>query len=31
MLARVQAFKSMGVNFGEYRLLMRLDSHAGAR
>jgi hypothetical protein len=29
MLARVQAFKSLGVNFGEYRLLMRLDSHAG--
>jgi hypothetical protein len=29
MLVRVQAFKSLGVNFGEYRLLMRLDSHAG--
>ena len=29
LLARVHAFKSLGVNFGEYRLLMRLDSHAG--
>ena len=29
MLARVQAFKALGVGFGEYRLLMRLDSHAG--
>lgn len=29
MLARVHAFKALGVNFGEYRLLMRLDSHAG--
>jgi len=29
MLVRVHAFKSLGVNFGEYRLLMRLDSHAG--
>lgn len=29
MLARVQAFKALGVGFGEYRLLMRLDSAAG--
>jgi len=29
MLARVQAFKALGVGFGEYRLLMRLDSQAG--
>ena len=29
LLARVQAFKSLGVDFGEYRLLMRLDSDAG--
>jgi len=29
MLARVQAFKALGVGFGEYRLLMRLDSSAG--
>ena len=29
MLARVHAFKALGVNFGEYRLLMRLDSRAG--
>ena len=29
MLARVQAFKALGVGFGEYRLLMRLDSNAG--
>jgi len=29
MLARVQAFKALGVGFGEYRLLMRLDSRAG--
>jgi len=29
MLARVKAFKSLGVGFGEYRLLMRLDSQAG--
>ena len=29
MLARVQAFKALGVGFGEYRLLMRLDSRDG--
>ena len=29
MLARVHAFKALGVGFGEYRLLMRLDSQAG--
>jgi hypothetical protein len=29
MLARVEAFKALGVGFGEYRLLMRLDSVAG--
>ncbi|MEI7901023.1 MAG: hypothetical protein WCK89_12290 [bacterium] len=29
MLARVQAFKALGVGFGDYRLLMRLDSQAG--
>jgi len=29
MLARVEAFKALGVGFGEYRLLMRLDSAAG--
>jgi hypothetical protein len=29
MLARVHAFKALGVSFGEYRLLMRLDSRAG--
>ncbi len=29
MLARVQAFKALGVGFGEYRLLMRLDCLAG--
>ncbi len=29
MLARVEAFKALGVGFGEYRLLMRLDSTAG--
>ena len=29
LLARVHAFKSLGVDFGEYRLLMRLDSQAG--
>ncbi len=29
MLARVHAFKSLGVNYGEYRLLMRLDSRVG--
>ena len=29
MLARVHAFKSLGVGFGEYRLLMRLDIHGG--
>jgi hypothetical protein len=29
MLARVQAFKALGVSFGDYRLLMRLDSQAG--
>ncbi len=29
MLARVHAFKALGVGFGEYRLLMRLDSKAG--
>ncbi len=29
MLARVQAFKALGVGFGEYRLLMRLESQAG--
>lgn len=29
MLARVHAFKALGVDFGEYRLLMRLDSRAG--
>ncbi len=29
MLARVHAFKALGVGFGDYRLLMRLDSQAG--
>jgi hypothetical protein len=29
MLTRVEAFKALGVGFGEYRLLMRLDSAAG--
>lgn len=29
MLARVEAFKALGVGFVEYRLLMRLDSRAG--
>jgi hypothetical protein len=29
MLVRVHAFKALGVNFGEYRLLMRLDSRVG--
>jgi hypothetical protein len=29
MLARVEASKALGVDFGEYRLLMRLDSAAG--
>ncbi len=29
MLARVHAFKALGVSFGEYRLLMRLDSQVG--
>ncbi|MDD4101134.1 MAG: hypothetical protein PHU80_00700, partial [Kiritimatiellae bacterium] len=29
MLARVHAFKALGVDFGEYRLLMHLDSKAG--
>ncbi|MBQ9430801.1 MAG: hypothetical protein IJU44_04535 [Kiritimatiellae bacterium] len=29
MLARVQAFKALGVNFGMYRLLMREDSGNG--
>ncbi|MDD2455656.1 MAG: hypothetical protein PHE10_04920 [Kiritimatiellae bacterium] len=29
MLARVEAFKALGVGFGEYRLLTRQDSKAG--
>ena len=29
MLARVHGFKALGVGFGDYRLLMRLDSQAG--